>query len=232
MFKRKKSPETSAQLANDDPNPYIANREEADDRNRNLAVDKHNWQVAFRLTAGLLAISMGFNGYYMVQSKLVPYVVATDSFGHVIAVGPADKANPIDSKRVLRAEMLDWVENVRAVIGDNLAQKRAIGKVYARVASTGRAKKMLDDYYRERKPFDTAQTMTASAEVKVALPTSPHTWQVEWTERWRNAEGQVVREENWKGLFTFEVTPLNTEDGIKLNPTGLFITDFTWSKSI
>lgn len=213
-------------------NPYIEHKERQDDRYMNLAVDKHNWQVKWRITVALLAISMGFNGYYMMQSKFVPVVIAMDQIGHLVVVGPVDKAHPIDSRRVLRAEVIKWIENARIIVGDQLAQKRFINHVYARVPSTGQAKTMLDEYYRERKPFATAATETAAAEITMALPTAPNTWQLEWTETWRNVAGDITRRERWKAIVTFDVSPLDTEDGILANPAGFFVTSFNWSKQI
>lgn len=213
-------------------NPYIQHKETQDDRYMNQAVDKHNWQTAFRITAGLLAISMGFNGYYMLQSKFIPVPIAMDKIGHLVVVGPADKANPIDNQRVLRAEVIQWLEDARIIVGDQLAQKRFMNRVYARVPSTGKAKTALDEYYRDRKPFSTAATDTAAAEVTLALPTTANTWQIEWTETWRNLAGEITRRERWKAVVTFEVNPLDTEEGIRANPAGFFVTSFTWSKQI
>jgi type IV secretory pathway TrbF-like protein len=213
-------------------NPYIEHKQEQDDRYLNQAVAKYNWQVAWRITAGLLAISMGFNGYYMLQSKFIPIPIAVDEIGHMVVVGPADKDHPIDNKRVLRAEMIQWIEDARMIVGDHLAQKHFMRRVYARVIDGSQAKNALDAYYEERKPFKTAATETVSAEVTLALPTSENTSQIEWTETWRNLAGEVIRRERWKAILTFKVSPLDTEEGIRANPAGFFVTAFTWSKQI
>lgn len=213
-------------------NPYIAHLEKQDDRYMNLSVEKHNWQVAWRITAGLLAISMAFNGYYSLQSKFIPVVIAMDQIGHMVVVGPADKATPIDSKRVIRGEVISWIEKSRMVIGDQLAQKKYVNYVYARVSSSSKAKNALDDYYRERKPFVTAATESIDVEVTLALPTTTSTWQLEWTETRRNLVGEVIGRERWKGVLTFEVNPLDDIKGIDANPAGFFVTSFSWAKQI
>ena len=214
-------------------NPYIEHKQTQDDRYLNLAVAKHNWQTAWRITAGLLAISMGFNGFYMLQSKFIPVPIAIDQIGHLVVIGPTNKANPIDNKRVLRAEVIQWIEASRIIVGDQLAQKHFMRSVYARVPSTGKAKAALDEYYNDqRKPFTTAATATVSAEVTLAMPTTDNTWQVEWTETWRNLAGDIIRRERWKAVLTFEINPLDTEEGIRANPAGFFVTSFTWSKQI
>jgi type IV secretion system protein VirB5 len=234
MFKRKKQEDEDTKLEKKaGPVPFVDHREVNDDRYMNLAVEKHNWQVACRLIFGLLLISFTFNGYYMMQPKYIPYTVEIDKIGHVIAVGPADRSNPIDTKRVLRRQVIEFVENSRTVVGDNLAQKRIMNWVYARVPGNSKAKAQLDEFYRGRKPFITAQTETYSVEVTHALPLgSDNTWQVEWIESRRNLAGEIVTQERWKALLTYEVSPIDTKEGIDANPLGFFVPSFSWSKQI
>lgn len=213
-------------------NPYLANKEDTDDRYMNQSVSRHNWIRAFQITAGLLAISIGFNGYYMTQSKFIPYIVEVDKIGHIISVGVADKSNPIDKKRIVRAAMIDWVENSRAVISDQLAMKRIVGKVYAHVTGTGKAKKQLDEYYKARNIFELSSKQTISAEVTVALPLAGNTWQIEWTETMRNQAGETMGSERWKAVVTYDFYPLDTEEAIRANPSQIFVTDFSWSKQL
>lgn len=243
MFKRKKPAEAavdgdvtgavaaSAAKSEKAESPFLrAHGGEQDDRYMNLAVARHNAQVGFRIVSAILAISVSFNGYYLLSSKYIPYVVVEDKIGNIISVGVADRANPVDSKRVIREQMIDWVEYSRLIIGDQAAQKRFIGWVYARVQEGTPAKKELDRFILERKPFQTAADHTVDAAVTLALPVSDHTFQVEWTETMYSPNGDVIGKERWKGNFTFKIVPLNTEAGIRANGAGFFITDFTWSK--
>ena len=76
---RHRPPETS---------PYLAARREWDERYGNLITRAKNWRSAAFLalliatleTGGLIALSM--------KAKTVPYVVAVDSLGRVLAAGP------------------------------------------------------------------------------------------------------------------------------------------------
>lgn len=213
-------------------NPYVANARSDDDRYMNLSVSASNWRKAWQLTFALLVLSVTFNGYHMSQNKFVPYVVAYDKLGHIITVGRADQARPVDSVRVVRATVAKWIEAARIVTGDQLTQKRFINDVYARVTVTGKAKKMLDEYYRERNIWETAQKFSISAEITLLLKNPGDTYQVEWTETTRNIQGDIIKTERWKALLAYEITPLDTEEGIMKNPEGLFITDFNWSKQI
>lgn len=209
--------------------PFL-NEEHNRDRYMDLAMDKRNWQIAWRITAGLLAVSIAFNGKYMLDSKYVPYIVLEDKLGHVVSVGPADHANPIDVKRIVRSEMIEWVENTRRVVSDQSAQKTFLRKSYARVEEGSKAKKALDAFLAETKPFETAAINTKEAVVKYALPRGDNSYEVEWIETLIAPNGDKLPSTRWKGVFTYKVVVPNTEASIRANGAGFYITDFQWSK--
>jgi len=209
--------------------PFL-NEEKNVDRYMNLAIDKRNWQIAFRITVGLLVISMAFNGKYMLDSKYVPYLVVVDKLGHVVSVGPADRAHPMDIKRVVRSEMIEWVENTRRVVSDQSAQKDYLRKSYARVEESSKAKKSLDTFVAETKPFESAAINTKEAEVKYALPRGENSFEVEWSETLIAPNGDRLPSTRWKGVFTYKVVVPETELSIRANGAGFYITDFQWSK--
>ncbi len=196
----------------------------------NLSIATRNWQLAWQITAAILAVSVAFNGYYMMSSKFVPYVIAVDKLGAVISVGPANRAHPIDDARVIREQMIRWVEYARLVVADPEAQKRFLHWVYARVQSESAAKRALDRFVYQRKPFATAAQHTVDAHVTLALPVSKHSYQVEWTETVHAPNGDLIRTERWKGLFSYRIASLDTDDAIRANGAGFFITQFNWSR--
>lgn len=229
-FKRGKSDKATKGDSAESENPYIANKEESDNEKKNLKVDKHNWQVVVRILCGLLALSMLANAYCMLQPKFIPYVVAVDELGHRIAVGPASEARPADIRRLSRAEVREWIENTRIVIGDKAGQKAFIRRAYARIGENTAAKKQLDAFYREPSVFERATQMSVTAKVKLTLPTSENTWQVEWDEEIRGLNGDILAVERWKAVITTEIRPQQSSEAIDVNPMGFFITSFNWSK--
>lgn len=209
--------------------PFL-NQGNSRDRYMDLSVEKRNWQIAFRLTVGLLAISMGFNGKYMLDSKYVPYLVVEDQLGHVVSVGPADRATPMDIKRVVRSEMIQWVENTRRVVSDQSAQKDFLRMSYARVEENSKAKKALDAFIADTKPFETAANYTKKPEVKYALKRGDNSFEVEWVETRIAPNGDKLPSERWKGVFTYKVSVPETEAAIRANGAGFYLTDFQWQK--
>jgi type IV secretory pathway TrbF-like protein len=223
MLSRKKSKVEKTE------SPFL-NQEKSKDRYMDLASDKRNWRIAFQITAALLAVSIGINANYVLTSKFVPFYVMVDQLGHVISVGPADAANPVDFKRVVRAEMAEWIENTRRVVSDQAAQKAFLRKSYARVDGAGAAKLKLDEFIANTKPFEAAAVNTVEPEVKYTLPRTGNTFEVEWEETRIAPNGQRIGSERWKGVFTYKIVAPTTESAIRANGAGFYITEFQWSK--
>ena len=70
------------------------------------------------------------------KSHIVPFVVAMDSLGRTAAAGSAEETSPSDD-RLKRATLFNWVEDLRTVTTDGIAQRKAIDRVYAHIASGG-----------------------------------------------------------------------------------------------
>jgi type IV secretion system protein VirB5 len=212
-----------------DTSPYLAARRAWDERYGDLISRAKNWRAAAFLalfialaeTGGLIALAM--------KPKVVPYVVALDSLGRAVASGMADQGAPTDDK-LKRAALFRWVSDLRTVTTDGVAQRRAIDRVYAMIASGSPAQVEVGEFYRNDPPSQRAQTKTADVDVKAVFATSDQTYQVEWTETLRNLSGEVQTEERWKGSFTIAVNPPSDERLIRVNPLGIYVTNVSWSK--
>ena len=209
--------------------PYLAARREWDERYGNLITRAKNWRTAALLalvvaileTAGLIALSM--------KAKTVPYVVAVDGLGRVLAAGPADQASEADD-RLKRAALFQWVSDLRTVTSDGVAQRKGIDRVYAMIANGSRAQLEIGEFFRSDPPYQRAQTKTVDVDVKAVFATSDKTYQVEWTETTRGLGGQVESEDRWKGSFTIAVNPPSDERLMRINPLGIYVTNVSWSK--
>jgi type IV secretory pathway TrbF-like protein len=209
--------------------PYLAARREWDERYGSLITRARNWRaaafaallIALVSTTGLVAVSM--------KAKTIPFVVAVDSLGRVLAAGEADKTTPADD-RLKRAALVQWVSQLRAVTTDGIAQRRAIDRVYAMIASGSPAQVEISDYYRGDPPYERAKKNTVDVDVKAVFATSDKTYQVEWTETTRSLSGQVESEERWKGSFEIAVSPPSDERLARINPLGIYVTNVSWSK--
>ncbi|WP_051669911.1 VirB8/TrbF family protein [Bryobacter aggregatus] len=209
--------------------PYLDARKEWDERYGSLITRANNWRraaflallIALLQTGGLIALAL--------KNKVVPYVVAIDNLGRMMASGPADQTTAADDK-LKRAALFHWVSDLRMVTIDGVAQRKAIDRVYTMIASGSPAQVEVGDFYRLAPPHVRAQLRTVDVEVKAAFATSEKTYQVEWSETIRGLSGQVEGEERWKGSFTIAVNPPSNERLIRLNPLGIYVTNLSWSR--
>ena len=217
---------TSGQI---DTSPYLAARREWDERYGSLITRARNWRIAAVLalavalvaTCGLIALST--------KAKVVPYVVAIDNLGRVLAAGPADQASRADD-RLKRAALFQWMSDLRTVTTDGVAQRKAIDRVYSMIANGSPAQVEIGDFYRNDPPFDRAQKRTVEVDVKAVFPVSDRTYQVEWSEIVRGLSGQIESQDNWKGSVTIAISPPSDERLIRVNPLGIYVTNVSWSK--
>jgi type IV secretory pathway TrbF-like protein len=210
-------------------NPYLAARREWDERYGDLITRARNWRM-MALLSGLIALgATGGVVWLSAHSRVVPFVVLIDSLGRPVASGTAEQASAADD-RLKRATMLSWVESLRLVTTDPVAQRKAIDRVYAHIANGSHAQTFVSDFYRGDPPFKRAQTVTVAVEVRSVLPTSDRTYEVEWTETTRDLYGAVKMTDHWKGSFTIALSPPNDERQARVNPLGIYVTQGSWSK--
>jgi type IV secretory pathway TrbF-like protein len=222
---KQKVPDTTGS----ETNRWIAAKYEWNERYGDLISRARNWRAAafFALLLAVLeALGLVAVG---ARSKSVPFIVAVDSIGHVVASGRADEVPTIDD-RMKQAALYEWVADLRMVMSDPLVQRRSIDRVYSMIGQGSVAQMFITEWYRSHTPFDRARTQTVSVEVNTVLPTSNRSYEVEWTETARDLAGTVVNTENWKGVFAIAINPPNDERLAHVNPLGIYVVDASWSK--
>ena len=209
--------------------PWLAAKQEWNERYGDLISRARNWRVAALLALLLAVVEAGGLIALSLRSKTVPFIVAVDSIGHVIGSGTADQAPVIDD-RMKRAALYQWIQDLRMVIADPLVQRRSIDRVYSLIGQGTPAQMFITDWYRNNTPFDRARTETVAVDVRTVLPTTSRTYEIEWTETTRDHAGTVVGSQNWKGVFTIAVNPPTDEKLAHINPLGIYVIDTSWSK--
>ena len=165
------------------------------------------------------------------KSHVVPFVVLIDSLGRPVASGLAEQTS-VGDDRLRRVVLQDWLEGLRMVTTDGIAQRRAIDRVYAHIASATNAQAFISEFYRNDPPFKRAQTGTVSVEVKSILPTSDRSFEVDWIETSRDLYGNVNSTDHWRGSFTVALNPPTEERQARINPLGLYVTAASWAKVV
>lgn len=209
--------------------PYLAARREWDERYGDLITRAKNWRFVAFFALGIIVIETGGIITLAMRSRVVPFVVAVDNIGRVVASGTADQVSAADD-RLKRAALVQWVSDWRTVTSDGVAQRKAIDRVYSMIGRGTPAQVQVSEYYRNDPPYQRAQTQMVSVDVKAVYASSDKSWEVEWVETARGITGDVQSEQRWKGSFTVAVNPPSDERLARVNPLGLYLTNLSWSK--
>ncbi len=212
-----------------DYNPYLAARREWDERYGDHIARARNWRAAAFISAAITLVATSGVVWLSVRSRVVPFVVVTDNLGRPVASGLADQASTAD-EQLKRSTLIEWVENLRLVTTDGVAQRRSIDRVYAHIASGSPAQTFISDFYRANQPFTRAQTETVSVDVQSVLQDSEETFEVEWVETVRDLYGTAKEKDRWKGAFTIALNPPKDERQARINPLGIYVTQASWSR--
>ena len=212
-------------------NPYLAARKEWDERYGGLIKRAQNWRFA-----AMLALLVAFAEAVVIlgvatRPKTVPYVVAVDSLGRVVASGAVERSSPVD-RRMKETALSRWMQDLRVVTIDGLAQRRAIDRVYGMIGSGTVAQTLVTEFYRANQPFDRANKETVQVDVNMILPTTEQTYEIDWTETARDPSGGVVSVGRWKAILTIVVNPSSDENVLQLNPFGIYVMNVSWSKVV
>jgi type IV secretion system protein VirB5 len=217
---KQKSESTSALF---NSNPYLDARREWNERYGSYIAHARNWRF---FSLGMLGMTLVQSIGLVVlgsQNKLVPYIVQVDKLGAPVAVNYAQQVYPTD-ERVIRFLLAQFCADLRGVVADGVVQRQMVDRVYALLPSGSQASKMVSEFMQNPNPFVKAQTMGISLEIKSMLKLSDKTWQIDWVETQRNLAGGVIGTSTWRASATITISPPDSEELIRANPIGLFIT--------
>jgi type IV secretion system protein VirB5 len=208
----------------------VAARHEWDERYGSLITQARNWRMGFQISAAIALVAVAGATWLAVHSRTRVFVVALDQLGRSVAAGYADQASVASADRIRRSSILNWVESLRTVTSDTVAQAKAIRMVYAQVAQGSAAMSAINDFYRGDPPQGRGKTETVSVEVNSVLPTSDKTYEVDWTETTRDLQGVITATARWKGSFMIAIDSPADETTARINPLGIYVTNATWSR--
>jgi type IV secretion system protein VirB5 len=209
--------------------PYLAARDEWNERYRDLIVAARNWRL-LAVTSSVLAL-VAVLGLIVIgaKPKVIPYIVAVDNLGKVVSQGTAVQASVADD-RLKRAALWSWVQDWRMVSSDATVEKNAIERVYAQIGNGTPAAIRISDAYRDGSPLKLAQTETVSVNVRALYASSKDSYEVEWTESTFDLKGEQIGTQNYKGVVTISIHPPEDEGLARVNPLGIYVTNVSWSK--
>jgi type IV secretion system protein TrbF len=219
-----------AEVTHEVESPFLAARREWNERYGDYIAQAKNWRTAAIVSLFIAAILSLGSMWLASQTKFIPYVVEVDKLGQDVAVAQADRASFTPDDRIIRAQLGAWISDARSVSSDPVAERSTLTRVYAMIATT--AKPYLDDWYQAHSPFDTGKSNTVSVTVDAVLPQSEQTYQLQWTEEQRSLDGSRASTTHWIANVTIGLNPPTDEATILRNPTGLYVTNLSWTQRI
>lgn len=221
MGKKKEPTQTSS--------PYLAARREWNERYGSYIATAKMWRGVAVTSLVIAAVSVGGVVHFASQNKLIPYVVEVNADGDTLQVYQASQMLPAD-RRVVRAQLAQFIQDVRSVSSDVAVQRRSIERAYAHLSGDLPAYTAINTWFRQNVPFERARNETVVVEVRQVLPLSDNTWRIEWIERPRSRNGEALPATRWTGTASVVTGGEVDARTIMLNPVGLYIREFDWSR--
>ncbi|MDX0441193.1 conjugal transfer protein TrbF [Sinorhizobium medicae] len=212
-------------------NPYLAARQEWTERYGSYVKAAAAWRVVGILSLALALVGFSYALYLSTQVRLVPYIVEVDRLGTSVAAGFPEQIEYADA-RVVRATLGNFVTSFRSVTPDAVVQKQYIDRTYALLRTSDPSTQKINDWFRSNSPFEKARSSTVAIEVNNIVALSNQTYQIDWTEYERDRKGKETGTRRFRGIATVALTAPQDEATIRLNPIGLYVTDFDWTAQL
>lgn len=220
-------------------NPFLNSRRKYNELVGQVVASRRILQAVVVIMAMMGFASVGGWIHLVSQSKFIPYIVEVDKLGQHVAV---QKANTIDeaiANRVVMAEIAAFIADARMVTPDAALQSDAINRLYARMNPEDPASHKMTQWLNgdaEKNPFARASKEAVSVEIESVIPQTTASWLVDWIERVYSRQGDLAQPPfRMRALVTYYIAPPNeniTEEDIRRNPLGIFISDFNWSRRV
>jgi type IV secretion system protein VirB5 len=221
-------------------NPYLPALRAWDDIN-GFAINRMQRSDMIATIFGVLSVIFAIGMvYYASQPRFIPYVVQVNKLDQALAVTRAEQmAGATTDPTIVRAAIKLFVESVRTVTFDPIMQKRLFTtQVRPMVASGSQAEQFLTNWLQNNDPFKRAKSGDEitpegySVEVTADSPImmSENTFQDSWSEKYHDAQGNLLKTTYWTGFFTVTTHLTGDEQQLMLNPIGLYVTNISWSQ--
>lgn len=211
-------------------NHYLNAQDQWRDRFAKISSQNTWLLLAFFTCLFVLVGSIGAFITISSQSKYEPYLVVTDSFGTPLNAGIAKPIEKVDQKIVL-AQIANFIQKSRTVTVDAKLLRNNVFTAYSYININDTAKIKLDEWFNEQNPFERATKELAQVQIQSIISQTPDTYQVDWIETIRDRNGKKIADNKMRGLVTWYYGQQKTEiQDIILNPVGIYIKDFDWTK--
>jgi len=209
--------------------PYHAARWARDRHVEELANKIRYLRGLALVLVGLCAIAVHGAITLARQSRIIPYIVEVDRLGRPLAYGRVENM-PSPEERYLRGELMRFIDAIRTVLTDPVAQNRLIDRSYAFTRSSART--YVDAYFSA--PGNNPHLLSREMIRLVGVPSvqrvagSTNTWEVRWEEYEVPIRGGQATVRPWHGTLRTAIVPPQNDEELLVNALGLYVTDLSW----
>lgn len=206
--------------------PYRRAQAEWDARMGSAVLSARSWRrIAF---AGLAATALAVIGATAIalQQRTYVHVVEVDPQGQVLSVRAAERQwTPNEAQTAYHIGR--FVRLVRSLPTDGVVLRENWLEAYRFL--TPQAAAQLTEIARQDDPFLSLGRVGRTVYIRSIIARSDNSYEVSWIERSTNGSGSNAGEA-YSGVFTVTTRPPRNADDIAVNPLGLLISDFSWSR--
>lgn len=202
-----------------------------DEREGEIIVQNYNLR---RLLLGMLAVVMFLTAglvYKSLSSNVMPYIVEVDTVsGAIRNVGTVEASKNYQAgEAVYKYFLSKFLKNAREIPLDPVVYRENLTTAYGFLTKNAALK--LQTMLKSEKMPEKFGHQTVQINIATILPMEGgHSYQIRWTEEnftIGNGEKKVTP---YSGIFTVQTIRSEDEAQLMINPIGLYITDFSWSK--
>lgn len=224
MFNRKK--DTRTMKIPSSVNPEVLGRAATADTHE--PIEGNRWFLAFVL-AMLVIVAQGVAIFHMLPLKEVrPYTVAVDDVGRVAATALGVNAYQPERKHIQRA-LRDWTEKVFAL--DHNYSKRWLAEAYGMTIDGGqRDFKAFLERAQPLLELGENPNLVKMVEIRSVLEVEPGRVEVRFKTEARKGTTSQADIKHYMLSISYKLIPPQTEEVLQFNPTGTYITHFTYTQ--
>ena len=202
-----------------------------DEREGEIIVQNYNLR---RLLVGLLAVVMVLTVglvYKSLSSNVMPYIVEVDTTtGAVRNVGMVDaSAHYQPTEEVYKYFLSKFLKNTREMPLDPVVYKENLSTAYGFLTKNAALK--LQTMLKSEKTTEKFGHQTVQINISTILAMEGgHSYQIRWNEEVFTIGTGDKKVTPYSGIFTIQIIKSDDESQLLINPLGMYISDFSWSK--
>jgi type IV secretory pathway TrbF-like protein len=200
-------------------NPYLAGRQEWDDRNGSLIAQISNlWKA---LIGALIIIALLVGGLISVarQSKVIPYYIGLDKLLNGYPLGVPQDVKLSDG--MIERQLMNYIEALRSFSSDPNINTKNIQVISS--MSSQSLSDQIDTIVKANAADQNLSSITVAVTGINSYPNSDNSYEINWTENRKASDGTSIQT-YWKANITYKKLELTDTSILQNNPFGVLIT--------